>query len=127
MSPIRMERIESGVRLIIALTEAINRRDLPAMLPLLSEGCRFEAPSPAPGGAICSGKQAIAQYWQAYFQQYPQVHVKLEETLGYGLRCISRWSLEQTDTSGAITHRRGADIYRFQNGLIVEQLSYIKG
>ncbi len=127
MSPIRMDRIESGVRLIIALTEAINRRDLPAILVLFGDNCRLEAPSPAPEGLTCTGKPAIARYWQAYFLQYPQVRIKLEETLGYGLRCISRWSLERSDASGVTTNLRGADIFRFQNGLIIEQLSYIKG
>ena len=127
MSPIRMERIESGVRAIISFTDAFNRRDLSAMLQLVSTDCIFEAASPPPDGAVHKGKTAIVQYWQGLFTRFPHAHMKIEESLGYGLRCISRWRMDTTDSSGNTTHLRGLDIFRFQNELITEHLSYIKG
>jgi ketosteroid isomerase-like protein len=42
MSPVRMERVESGVRTMIAFTEAVNRHDLAAMMDLVSDNCVFE-------------------------------------------------------------------------------------
>ena len=48
MSPIRMQRVESGVRVVIAFNEAFNRHDLPAMLQLLSDDCVFEETQPRP-------------------------------------------------------------------------------
>lgn len=127
MTPIRMDRIESGVRTVIAFTEAFNQRDLPAMLQHLAETCLFESPSPAPAGQVYRGKSAISQYWQGYFTRYPHAHLKIEEALGFGMRCISRWTCERTDPSGVTTILHGADLFRLQDGLITEHLSYIKG
>ena len=36
MSPIRMERVESGVRVVIAFNQAFNRRDVAGMMQLVS-------------------------------------------------------------------------------------------
>ena len=127
MAPIRMERIESGVRTIIAFIEALNCHDLPAMLQLLSDDCVLEAPFPAPDGAIYKGKVAVAQYWQQHYSQTPDAHLKIEETIGFGQRCIARWRNEWTDASGNSSHLRGVSFFRVQNDLITEQLSYVKG
>ncbi len=127
MSPIRMERAESGIRTVLAFTEAFNRHDLPAMLRLISEDSVFEAPTPAPSGAVYKGKPAIAGYWQDFFERTQNAHLKIEESIGYGLRSITIWSCDWKDASGAARQLRGVDLFRVQEGLIVEQLSYIKG
>jgi ketosteroid isomerase-like protein len=124
MTPIRMERLETGIHLIIALTEAINRRDLSAMLHVFSENCVFEPPSLS--SELIQGKPAISSYWQEFFTRYPQAHFKIEEVFGFGTRCISRWSSECTDTIGTVSHLRGADLIRIRDGQITEQLSYYK-
>lgn len=125
MSPIRMERLESGVRTVLAFTEAFNQRDLPGMLQLISEDCSFEPPSP--GDAHLRGKPAVSRYWQDYFNCFPQAHIKIEEAFGFGLRCVSRWNCTRTNSSGTTTTFRGVDLVRIQDSLIIEHLSYIKG
>ncbi len=123
MTPVRMRRLESGVRTVIAFIEAFNHRDLAGMLLLISEECVFEAPS----GTIFKGKNAIAQYWQDFLARSPDAHFKIEETIGFGLRCLALWRCEWTDSAGANVQLRGADLFRLQNGLITVHLSYIKG
>jgi ketosteroid isomerase-like protein len=125
MSPIRMERLEAGVRTILAFTEAFNQRDLPGMLKLISDDCNFEPPL-SNQAAVC-GKPAISRYWQEYFTGFPQAHRKIEEAFGFGVHCISRWSCDRTDPSDCKSHLRGIDLIRVQDGLITEYLSYIKG
>jgi ketosteroid isomerase-like protein len=124
MTPIHMDRIESGVRTILAFTEAFNRRELSGMLHLISDGCVFE-PASIDNGRVC-GKPAISHYWQEFFTSFPQAHLKIEEAFGFGMRCIARWSCDRIDSSGATYHLRGVDLFRIQDGLISEQLSYIK-
>jgi ketosteroid isomerase-like protein len=126
MSPVRMQRLEAGVRALISFTEAFNRRDLPAMLAQVSESCIFEDSSPAPDGTRLVGKPALGQYYQDLFARLPQAHLKIEESFGFGYHCIVLWRFDWTDADGQQAHLRGVDICRVQDGLIHERLSYAK-
>jgi ketosteroid isomerase-like protein len=127
MAPIRMERVESAVRIVIAFNEAFNRHDIAGMLQLMSDDCVFENTSPAPDGTLYTGKVALTQYWQCFFAQSPHAHITIEEIIGYGFRCIMRWRYDWVDVDGNPGHVRGIDLIRVQNGVICEKLSYVKG
>jgi ketosteroid isomerase-like protein len=127
MSPIRMQRVESGLRTVIAFNEAFNRHDVPGMMQFMTDDCVFENTTPPPDGAVYKGKVAITQYWQEFFTQSPQAHIQVEETFGYGLRCVMRWRYDWVDSDGNPGHVRGVDLYLVKNGLIAEKLSYVKG
>ncbi len=127
MSPIRMERVESGVRVVIAFNGAFNRHDVVSMMQWVSEDCIFENTYPAPDGTRYVGKPAITRFWEEFFKQSPRAHIKIEETFGYGLRCVLRWRYDWVDMEGKPGHVRGVDLYQVKNGLISEKLSYVKG
>lgn len=127
MSPIRMSKLESGLRIVLEYNEAFNRHDVAGMLQFLSQDCLFETTGPAPDGAVCSGKAAIAQYWQEFFRESPAGHVEIEEIFGMGLRCIMRWKYTWGNAGGSKAHVRGVDIFQIKEGLICEKLSYTKG
>jgi limonene-1,2-epoxide hydrolase len=122
-----MERIESGVRLVIAFNEAFNRHDVTGMMQLISDDCVFENTAPAPDGAAYTGKETVARFWRDFFVQSPHAHIKIEEIFGLGIRCIMRWRYDWVDDAGNLGHVRGVDVFRVQNGLICEKLSYVKG
>jgi predicted SnoaL-like aldol condensation-catalyzing enzyme len=126
MSPTRLSKIESALRTVLAFNSAFNQHDIPAMLELLSDNCSFESHSPAPNGAVFTGKQAIGQYFQDLFQNYPQARLKTEDAFGLGYHCIARWQLTWTDAAGGEHHLRGADIYKVEDSLICEKYSYVK-
>lgn len=127
MTPVHMDRFESGVRLIIDFNEAFNRHDVNGMMQMMSEDCVFEDTDPAPDGAVFKGKAAVTQFWQNFFEQSHQAHINIEELFGYGNRVVMRWSYDWVDLEGNNGHVRGVDIFRVQNGLICEKLSYVKG
>lgn len=127
MTPIRMDRFESGVRLIIAFNEAFNRHDVAGMMAMMSDEVVFENTDPAPDGTVYQGKAAVTQFWQDFFIQSPQSHIKIEEALGFGNRVVMLWRYDWVDQAGEKGHVRGVDIFRVQNGLISEKLSYDKG
>ena len=56
MSPVRMSKLESGVRTVLAFNEAFNRHDVAGMMSLMSEDCIFENTSPAPDGTAYKDK-----------------------------------------------------------------------
>jgi len=127
MSPIRMSKLEGGIRIVIAFNEAFNRHDVPGMMELMSGDCIFENTAPAPDGTIYSGKEVVTQFWQDFFHESPQAHIEIEEIFGFGFRCIMRWRYEWMDATGKKGHVRGVDIFKLRDGLICEKLSYVKG
>jgi predicted SnoaL-like aldol condensation-catalyzing enzyme len=127
MTPARMDRLEAGVRTVIAFNEAFNQHDVPAMLALVSDDCIFETASPAPDGTPLTGKRAITDYYAEFFARSPDAHSKAEQAFGFGYRCILLWHHTWIDAAGIQQHVRGADIFRVQDGLIREKLSYVKG
>ncbi|GAB4157444.1 MAG: nuclear transport factor 2 family protein [Candidatus Promineifilaceae bacterium] len=127
MSPARMSRIESATRIVLAFNEAFNRHDVAGMMQHMSEDCVFENTTPAPDGTVYRGKEAVTQFWQAFFQESPQAHIEIEEIFGMGYRCIMRWRYDWVDAAGKKGHVRGVDIFQVKDGSICEKLSYVKG
>ena len=122
MSPIRMAKIETAIRLVLQFNDAFNRHDVSGMMQLMSEDCVFENTDPAPDGTLYSGKEAVTRFWQDFFRESPQAHIDIEEIFGMGNRCIMRWRY-----SWGEDHVRGVDIFKVEEGLITEKLSYVKG
>ena len=127
MSPVRMSRFESGIRLVLEFNEAFNRHDVAGMMQRMSDDCVFENTDPAPDGAVYSGKEAVTQFWQDFFRESPDAHIEIEEIFSSGFRCIMRWRYEWVDAAGKKGHVRGVDMFKLKDGLICEKLSYVKG
>ncbi len=107
MSPIRMEKIESAMRVVLDFHEACNRHDAAAMASLLSADCVLETPSPAPEGSAYTGREAVRRYWEEAFRQSLQVKSSIEEVFGMGMRCIVRWRRDGVDATGSPVRVRG--------------------
>lgn len=127
MSPIRMSKVESGIRVVLEFNEAFNRHDVAGMMQLMSDACVFENTHPAPDGTVYTGKEVVTQYWQEFFRQSPHAHIAIEEIFGLGERCIMRWRYSWVDLEGEKGHVRGVDIFLVRDGGIKEKLSYVKG
>lgn len=127
MSPIRMSRLESAIRIVLEFNEAFNRHDVAGMMRLMSEDCVFENTVPAPDGTRYVGKQAVTQFWQEFFRVSPNARIEIEEIFGLGDRCVMRWRYTWGKTTENQGHVRGVDLFRLKNGLICEKLSYVKG
>ena len=127
MSPIRMSRLESGVRVVLEFNEAFNRHDVTGMMQLMSDDCVFENTDPAPDGTAYKGKEVVTTFWQGFFRESPHAHIEIEEIFGLGNRCIMRWKYNWVEAAGKKGHVRGVDIFQVKDGFICEKLSYVKG
>jgi hypothetical protein len=127
MSPIRMAKLETAMRAVLAFNEAFNRHDVAGMMALMSDDCVFENTEPAPDGRLYSGKEDVTRFWGDFFHESPQAHIDIEEIFGLGYRCIMRWRYRWVDAAGKEGHIRGVDIFQVKNGSICEKLSYVKG
>ena len=122
-----MDRVESGLRLILKYQEAFNRRDVAALAGLLTDDCVFETADPAPDGLVLQGKREVVPYLEGFFQRSPESFLKVEEVFGLGLRSVLRWRLDWVDAEGIQRHARGADLFQLRNGFLSEKFSYTKG
>lgn len=127
MSPARMSRLETAIRVVLDFHEAYNLHDVSGMMKLVSDECVFENTGPAPDGALFSGKEAVTRFWQDFFRVSPDAHIEIEEIFSLGLRCVMRWRYEWVDWTGNKGHIRGVDIFKLKDGFISEKLSYVKG
>lgn len=127
MSPSRLAKLELGMRTVLAFNKAFNHHDVAGMMQLMSENCIFENTTPAPEGIRYSGKEEVMQFWQDFFRDSPQAHIEIEEVFGLGNRCIMRWRYDWVDAAGQKGHVRGIDLFKVEDGLISEKLSYVKG
>ena len=122
MSPTRMSKIESAIRVVLDFNEAFNRHDVTGMMRLMSDDCVFENTDPAPDGTVYSGKEVVTQFWQDFFRESPRAHIEIEEIFGFGRRRVMRWKYNWVDG-----HMRGVDIFQVKDDLITEKFSYVKG
>ena len=127
MSPARMSRLETAIRIVLKFNEAFNRHDVEGMMQLMSDDCVFENTAPAPDGTVYSGKEAVTQFWRDFFRGSPQAHIEIEEIFSLGLRCVMRWRYDWVAAEGKKGHVRGADLYQVKDGFISQKLSYVKG
>jgi predicted SnoaL-like aldol condensation-catalyzing enzyme len=127
MSPTRMSRIESAIRVVLEFNEAFNRHDVSGMMQLMCDDCIFENTAPAPDGTVFSGKEDVTRFWQDFFRESPNAQIEIEEIFGSGIRCIMRWKYNWVDIEGHKRHVRGVDVFQVKNGIICEKLSYVKG
>ena len=122
MSPAKMSKVEAGIRIVLEFNDAFNRHDVDGMMRLMSEDCVFENTAPAPDGTVYSGKESVTQFWREFFHESQQAHIDIEDIFGMGYRCVMRWKYTWVDG-----HVRGVDIFKVEEGLIREKLSYVKG
>ncbi len=122
MTPARLSKIESAMRLVLEFNEAFNRHDVAGMMQRMSDDCVFENTHPAPDGTTYTGKEAVTRFWEDFFRESPHAHIEIEEIFGMGDRCIMRWKYSWGDG-----HVRGVDIFKVEDGSITGKLSYVKG
>jgi ketosteroid isomerase-like protein len=122
-----MSKIESAMRAVLSLKEAFNQQNIPGMMEFMSEDCLVETSRPAPIGRAYQGREAVTQFWQNFFADSPRAHIKAEDLYGFGERCVLRWQFSPTGAQTDGKHLRGVSLFRVENDLICEMLSYVKG
>ena len=127
MSPTRMERLESAIRIILQFNEAFNHHDVAGMLQRISSDCIVEDSVPAPDGKRHAGREALAQYWQGFLSASPNTHNEIEEIFSLGEHCVMCWKSSWTDAAGKQAYLRGVDVFRVRNGLISEKILLRQG
>jgi ketosteroid isomerase-like protein len=94
--------------LIIRFNDALNARDVDAMMRLLTADSVFENTYPAPAGTRYVGQSAVREFWEDFFRSSSDARIEIEELFGQNDRAVMRWIYRWTDpSSNSGTLRRG--------------------
>ena len=122
-----MSETASTIAAIQQFNEALNRRNVDAMMALMTDDCVFENTAPAPDGTRYEGQAGVRAFWEAFFRSAAHAQIETEEIFAVGERGVMRWVYRWTSPAGQSGHIRGVDVYQVHNGQIAEKLSYVKG
>ncbi|MCU0506964.1 MAG: nuclear transport factor 2 family protein [Anaerolineae bacterium] len=118
---------QDHVNLVVRFNDALNARDLDAMMTLVTPDSVFENTHPPPDGARYEGQAAVREFWERFFVGASETRIEAEEIFATGDRVVMRWNYTWRGPLGETGHIRGVDLYRIRDGLIAEKLSYVKG
>ena len=122
-----MSPADGGAVATVALfNAAFDRRDLDAVMALMSQDCVFDGTSP-PDGERFTGQDAVAGAFRAVFDGARSGTFTTEEIFAAGVRVVARWRYDGVDHAGGAGHVRGVDLFTVADGRVVEKLSYVKG
>jgi ketosteroid isomerase-like protein len=106
--------------------DAFNRHEADALAGLLTEDTVFEDTSPAPDGRRVEGKQAVVEFWRAWFGKNPDARFEAEEIIVSGNRATVLWVYHKM-RNGQPWHLRGVDVFSVKDGKVAAKLAYVKG
>jgi ketosteroid isomerase-like protein len=119
-------RTVATIEVVRKVDEAISRRDIDAMMELLTEDVVWETTTP-PDGQRFEGQAAVCAAGEAFLNSSPQAVFETEEVVGMGDRAVQRWVYRWVDQDGKSGHVRGVDVFRVRDGKVAEMLAYVKG
>jgi ketosteroid isomerase-like protein len=126
MSPIKMQKAESAIRLVVELLNAENEHDIEGIVRLVNDKCILEDSSSMRKNENYKGKEEIGKHFQELFSKRKNILYQTEELVGFGHRCILRYKSKWIDEEGKEVTERGMDSFKEENETIIEILSYIK-
>lgn len=112
MAAVRMEKIESTIRLAMEFRARLEREDFDGAVGLLSERCRIDSPE-----GLYSGRDEARHYLERRGRERLGGAREVEEMFGMGLRCVVRVREE---------NQRILELYKEERGALSEILIYSK-
>ena len=124
---VTLDPVTQNTRAVVErFNEAFNRHDVDAIMQCMTDDCVFENTRPAPDGTRLVGQAAVRSFWEELFARSPHARFDTEDLFAAGDRCVVQW-IYHWIRDGKAGHVRGVDLFRVQDGLVAEKLSYVKG
>lgn len=117
---------QTGIAIVKRFNEAFGRRDVDAVMAVMTDDCVFESTAP-PDGHRFEGRAVVRAFWEKFFSSSPEATFETEEIFPAGDRVVVRWLYRWGDAGGDDGHVRGVDLLTVRDGRVAEKLSYVKG
>ena len=106
--------------------DAINARNIEAMMAMMADDAVFETTEP-PDGRRFEGHDAVRAAFLDFLRSSTDPRFEIEELLAAGDRATVLWLYRWRNPDGSEGHVRGVDVMRVRNGNVAESLAYVKG
>ena len=103
---------------------AFAAKDVDAVMAAMTANCVFESTAP-PDGVRYEGKEQVRAAWTEFFADSAGAAFHTESRFAAGDHAVVHWRYDWTGNEPG--HVRGVDVFRVENGLVAEKLSYVKG
>lgn len=121
-----MRKIEIATRIAIKYIEAINEQQAEAIKEYISAECVWETSTQAEKENHLSGIEEILEYWKSKFIKGQRLSIKIEEVIGFGLRCILFEEIHEENNQELRKTIRGVEIFEVKGEKIQKIRSYVK-
>lgn len=112
--------------------EALNRKDLAAVIAAFAEDAVFEMSGRARMSGRFEGRSAIEAYFRTWFSERTLIrfrprHVCVERVLALGgTNTVEvEWALEEADRHGVTYHLSGVTVFDLRRGKVVRARDYV--
>ena len=107
---------------------AFDAKDVDGVMAAMTRDCVFESTAP-PDGQRHVGQPEVRAAWTQFFAESAGATFTTEGRFACNDRVVVQWRYDWAgDDAGAEPgHVRGVDIFRVEDGLVAEKLSYVKG
>lgn len=118
-------RSEPTAGFITRFENRFNSRDFDGIMADMTDDCVFEHIG-AEGHSFGrhQGQKAVRAVWHALEEVFPGYRFEVDDVFAAGDRGACRWTVRWTQPDGTAASLRGADIFRFRDGLIAEKITY---
>ena len=118
-------RSEPTADFIVRFETRFNAREFDAIMAEMTDDCVFEHIG-AEGHSFGrhEGQEAVRAVWHGLEEVFPGYRFEVDDVFAAGDRGACRWTVRWTQPDGTAASLRGADIFRFRDGLIAEKITY---
>ena len=107
--------------------KAFNRHDAAAVVAHMSDDVVFETIGGDQAfGSRIEGREAVQAAFEAVWANFPDVQWRDARHFACGDRGVSEWTFTATQADGSMIEADGCDLFRFEDGRIVEKKAFRK-
>jgi ketosteroid isomerase-like protein len=119
-------RTAATIEAIRRMGEAMDRRDVDALMATLTDDIVWETTRP-PDGERHAGRAAVRAAAEEFLRGSTEATFETEELVALGDRAFFTWTYRWVDRDGKPGHVRGVDVVRVRDGKVAEMRAYVKG
>ena len=114
---------------VLSIYDAINRRDIQAVVSHWAEGATLYIPGKGDEKIIFTGKKAMHEHYQELLDAFPEVKLSVinmgvDEKEGGISVALAEWVLDGTNSEGKSVNAMGISVIDYKDDLIVEVRDY---